>query len=206
MAGMIENIIRRSSFADASAVHDNDLIAHGGNDAKIMSDQNDRHTQLLLKILHQLQNLSLNGYVQSRRRLICDQNVRLAGKCHGDHNTLTHTAGELKRILLDPAFRLIDAYHLEQLNRTAVCCGSGLVLRVKTKCLTKLPSNRKGRIQRSHGILENDGTLFSAEFVHLLLVVIQDILAVEEDLSLYNLSGRSKNLHDGIGSNGFSGA
>ena len=33
----------------------------------------------------------------------------ITGKCHGDHDSLTHTAGKFIRILFDPPFRLIDA-------------------------------------------------------------------------------------------------
>ena len=53
----------------------------------------DRHTELLLQILHQFKDLRLNGHIKCRSRLICDQNIRFTDQCHGNHHTLAHTTG-----------------------------------------------------------------------------------------------------------------
>ena len=124
MTGSVEDVVRGSSLADTAAVHDNDLVAHGRDDAKVVRNKNDRHAELFLQIFHQLEDLRLNCNVERSCRFVRDQDIRLAGKRHRDHDTLPHAAGELERILLDPAFRLIDADHLEQLDRSLVRGGS----------------------------------------------------------------------------------
>ena len=48
--------------------------------------------EFLHQILHQLQNLGLDGDVQCCGRLIGDQQLRFGGKRHGDHRALTHAA------------------------------------------------------------------------------------------------------------------
>ena len=44
-----------------------------------------------------LQNLSLDRNVQRSGRLVADKNLRLAGQCDCDNDTLSHTAGILER-------------------------------------------------------------------------------------------------------------
>ena len=53
----------------------------------------------------QVENLSLNSDVQSRRRLVRDDKLGIADKRHGYHNALPHTAAELVRITLVNVFR-----------------------------------------------------------------------------------------------------
>ena len=59
---------------------------------QIVSYEKDRHMEFLHQILHQLQNLGLDGDVQCCGRLIGDQQLRFGGKRHGDHRALTHAA------------------------------------------------------------------------------------------------------------------
>ena len=92
MMGAVENVIRRPALADAAAVHDDDLIAHRSDDTEIMGYHDDGHAELLLQLLHQIEDLCLNRHVERGRRLVGDQNIRLAGERHGDHDTLPHAA------------------------------------------------------------------------------------------------------------------
>ena len=92
MAGIVENILCRSALTDSSAVHNDDLIRHLRDDAQIVSYDDDRHTQLFLQFHHQLQDLRLNGNIQSCGGLIGDEDRRLGYQRHSDHDTLAHTA------------------------------------------------------------------------------------------------------------------
>ena len=121
MSRTVEDILSGSPFADTAAVHNNDLITHICNDAKVMSYHDDGHTQFFLKTLHQLQDLRLNGYVKRCCRLICDQDIRLACQSHGDHNTLAHTAGQLIWILFYTLLRLVDANQSQHLDSAVHC-------------------------------------------------------------------------------------
>jgi len=93
MRRMIENGIRCAPLTDTATVHDNNLITHTCNNTQIMGYHDDRHTELLLQILHQFKDLCLNGHIKCRSRLICDQNIRFTDQCHGNHHTLAHTTG-----------------------------------------------------------------------------------------------------------------
>ncbi len=62
------------------------------------------------------QDLRLHGDVERRRRLVGDQQVRLVGERHGDHDALALAAGELVRIGAEPLLRLADADLVEELQ------------------------------------------------------------------------------------------
>ena len=68
---------------------------------------------LLLHLLHELDNLSLNGHVESRGGLVGNQDVGVAGKCHSNHNALAHTARELMRILVHALLRLGNTHQVK---------------------------------------------------------------------------------------------
>ena len=50
MLCMVENIVCSPALTDASAVHDDDLVTHICDDAKVMRNHDDRHAEPLLKI------------------------------------------------------------------------------------------------------------------------------------------------------------
>ena len=63
------------------------------NRTHVMRDKEHGHTKLFIQLFDQMQDLFLDCYIQGSRRLICDQKLRLAGKCHCDHHSLLHTTG-----------------------------------------------------------------------------------------------------------------
>jgi hypothetical protein len=73
-------------------------------------DQQDRHVQAALQRVEQFQDLSLDGHVERRRRLVRDQQRRIARERHGDHHALTHPTGQLVRVVPDPLRRRRDPH------------------------------------------------------------------------------------------------
>ena len=205
MTRTIKNVLRRTAFTDASAVHHDDFIAHIRNDAEVMGYHNDRHPELLLQILHQLQNLCLNGNVQRRRRLIRDQNVRLTRKRHRDHHALPHTARKLIRILLDPLFRLVNADKRQHLDRARLRLFS-FAARVQLDRLFELRADSKDWIQTRHRVLENNRTAFSAEVPHFFFCKFGNVFPLVENASFLDSSVGFQNSHDGIRRYRFAGA
>ena len=205
MRRMVKNSIRGAALAHTPAVHNNDLVTHGRNDAQVMCNHDDRHTHLLLQVLHQLQDLRLNGNVQRGRRLIRNQDIRLTAERHGNHDTLAHASRKLIGILLHTALRLIYTDERQHLDRPL----PGLILilvRVKKNCLLQLIADREDRIQRSHRVLEDNRYLLATVLRKLLLIPLRDILALIADLSTHDPSGLREDLHDRICRNRFSGA
>ena len=58
-----------------------------------------------LQVGEQVEDLRLDGDVERGGRLVGDQQLRVVGQRHRDHGALPHAAGELVRVLVDPARR-----------------------------------------------------------------------------------------------------
>ena len=69
------------------------------------------------QLLEQLEDLRLDGHVERGGRLVGDQQPGPAGHRHRDQRALPHAAGELVRVLLEPAPRVGDADPVEQARR-----------------------------------------------------------------------------------------
>jgi hypothetical protein len=90
---------------------------HLRDDPEVVGDQQHAHRPLGLQAAQQFENLRLDGHVERRRRLIGDQQARIAGQRDGDHHPLLHAAGQLEGILAEAAFRVGDADRRQQFER-----------------------------------------------------------------------------------------
>ena len=204
MLGVVEDLVSSALLADGAGVHDDDLVTHLGNNAQVVGDHNDGHAQLSLEGLHQLQDLGLDGHVQSGGGLVGDQNVRLAGQGHGDHDSLAHTAGKLEGILVHPLLRLVDVDQAEHLNGPL----TGLLLvpvGMQQDGLHQLVADGIGGVQRGHGVLEDDRHPVSPDGLHSLFAAAYQLLAVQLDGAGDDLAGLLQDLHDGVGGDGLAG-
>ena len=145
-----------------------------------MGDEHDGGAVFLLQIVHQPQNLRLNGHVQSGGRLVGNQNVGLTGKSHGDHDTLPHTAGQLVGILLGNCLRVRDLHRFQHLD----ALGGGFLLAhalMDDERLGQLLLHAEHRVQAGHGFLKNNGNSVAPDVVHLLGGDLGEILSVKGD-------------------------
>jgi hypothetical protein len=102
---------------DASRVHDVDLLAHAGDHAEVVGDQDERGLLFRDEFPQKFEDLRLDGHVERRRRLVGDQEPRFARQRHRDERSLTHPAGQLVWVRRQPRARVRDADPVEQ-------CGS----------------------------------------------------------------------------------
>ena len=102
MSGRVKYLLDGAAFHDAPEVHHCYPVCNLGNHPKIMGDEEDRHSKFLNQVLHQVEDLGLNGDIQGRGWFIRNQNLGFGGECHGDHRTLAHPPGEFKSILVEP--------------------------------------------------------------------------------------------------------
>ena len=116
MCRFIENIINRPLLYDLTCIHNGYFITDISHNAQVMGDENDTHLGFLLQILHQLQDLCLDGHIQSRSRLICDQQIRAAYHSCADHNPLTQTAAQFMGKAVIPALRFRNPHIGKHLN------------------------------------------------------------------------------------------
>ena len=121
MVRLIEDVLHLARLHDLTAVHYKDSAAGTRNDAKIVRDQDNGCTCALLQVLQQAQHLRLNRNVQCSCRFIGNEQFRLARQCHGDHRSLTHTAGKLIGIALNTGFRIRDTDHAQHLDGLLSC-------------------------------------------------------------------------------------
>ena len=130
MCRFIENIINRTLLYDLTCIHNGYFITDISHDTQVMGDENDTHLGFLLQILHQLQDLCLDSHIQSRSRLVSDQKLWMTDQSHSDHNTLSHTTGELMWILLHTFLHVVDAYHFHHLHGAflRVLLGNALIV------------------------------------------------------------------------------
>ena len=76
-----------------------------GDDAEVVRDQQDRHAEPLAQLAQQLEDLRLDRHVERGRRLVGDQQLRVARERHRDHHALAHAAGQLVRVVVARAGR-----------------------------------------------------------------------------------------------------
>ena len=145
MCRLIEDLITRSFFSHLAAIHNKHAVTHLGDNSEIVGNQDNRGVYLIAQFLQKIQDLCLDRYVQRGRRLIRDDDARLADQRDRDHDTLLHTAGQLMRILFITTLRLINADQTQDLQRPFpdFCPGHPLP---SDKNLLDLFSNRHGRV------------------------------------------------------------
>ena len=156
-----------SLFNNLTAVHNNNVVRHLVDNSEVVRDKHYRGAVFSLQVVHQTEYLRLNGNVKRRGRFVRYKNVGFAGKRHGYHNTLTHTARKLVRILSRNNFGvryLNRAEHFDTFFRR-------FFLRhilVNHKRFGKLSFNRKDGVQARHRLLEDDRYTVAADMIHLL--------------------------------------
>ena len=88
---------------DLAGVHDRHPVAHLGDDAEVVGDEDDRGAGLVAQVAHQVEDLGLDRHVERGRRLVGDEQLGLAGERHRDHHPLRHAARHLVRVGLRAA-------------------------------------------------------------------------------------------------------
>src|SRR5450756_2868918 len=91
MTRRLEDLFGRRVLDNLAGIRDGDGLCHFSDDGKVVGNDENGHTQLLLKSTHQVQNLRLDGDIERRRGFIRDQELRVRGTSHSYHDPLTHT-------------------------------------------------------------------------------------------------------------------
>ena len=163
---------------DLAAVHDDHLVGDLGDDAEIVGDHDDRHPELFLELVHQLEDLRLRRHVERGRRLVGDHEVRLVDQRHRDHHALAHAARELVRIVVDALLRV--GMRTDFITSSAARRAS--LLRdvvVHEHRLLELPADLLDRVQRRHRILEDHRDPHPPQLAQLLRDRLEQVDAVE---------------------------
>ena len=166
---------------DHPAVHHVHALAHAGDDAEVVRDHDERGVALGDERAQQVEDLRLDRHVERGRRLVGDQELRLARERHRDHRALPHAAGELVRVVVGAPARLRDADLLEQLDRRALAPPC-VEPEVRLERLADLPPDRQHRVQRRHRVLEDHRDLPAADRPQLGVRAAEQVAAFEQRL------------------------
>ena len=168
---------------NAPRIHDVHPVGIAGHDAQVVRDENHRGPVLLAELLHQLQNLGLDGDVQCGRRLVGQYQVGVADQRHGDHHPLTHAPTELVWILAEAALRIRNA-HLRQHLHSPLAGGFLGQTDVGFHGLGQLALDGEHGVERGHRLLEDHGYFLAANLTHLLRIHAEQVLPAVKHLPL----------------------
>ena len=79
---------------DAAVVHHHHPRAQVPDDGEIVGDEEVCQSQLILQLIEHVDDLSLDGYVQGRYRLVADDEARIQRESSRDTDPLSLSAGE----------------------------------------------------------------------------------------------------------------
>ncbi len=175
--GVVEEVVERALLHDPAGVHDRHPVGDVRHHAEVVGHKDHGGVGLLAQVPDALEDLRLDRHVERGGGLVRDQDVRVAGKRHGDHHALAHAAGELERVGVDPlaGSRYPDA--LEQLHDPL----AGLRVGYPLVCLDLLDDLRPDllhRVQRAHRVLEDHRDLRAAHALEALVVGRDQVLAL----------------------------
>ena len=162
VGGPVEDVQGRAVLDDAPGVHHRHAVAHLGDYAQVVRDQQHGHAFVALDAAQQLEDLRLDGHVQRGGRLVGHQQPRATGQRHGDHHALAHAARELVRVAVELARRVGHLHALEQLQRLGAR-RRALQPTVPAQHLTDLLADAHHRVQRAHRLLEDHRHLAAAQ-------------------------------------------
>ena len=190
MFAPLEDLDHVTLLHDSPGIHDGNLVTNLGNNAHVVGDEDDCSASAFLKILGQVENLSLDRHVQSRRGFVGDEELRLTEKCHRDHDTLFHPSGQLVRVGSEALLGIRDPDRSEHL-RGALARLRSSQSETELQHLPHLSLDREHRVQRGHRILEDHRDLFSPDVRQLFGRESQDVGARKPDLPTEDLTGRA---------------
>ena len=178
-ARAVEDVVDVAGLHDAPRVHDGHPVGHAGHDPQVVGDHDDAGTGLLLGGAQHVEDLGLDGDVESRGGLIGDDEIGVVGDRDGDDGPLAHAAGELVGVGLGTHLRVGDAHQVEQLDGALVGVRLAHLGLVDPQGLDDLGADRVHGGQGAERVLEDHGDLGAADAGHVAVGPPQQLGAVE---------------------------
>ena len=100
VAWTFDHVDGGAQFNDLAEVHHGDAIRDVFYHRQIVGDEDKRQMHLPAELREQIENLRLNGNIQSRNGFVCDDQARLEGERAGDGDPLPLAAGKFVRVFL----------------------------------------------------------------------------------------------------------
>ena len=169
-----------------------------------MRDEENARVERVLKALEQAQDLSLHRHVEGGGGLVGDDELGVAAHCHGDHDALAHTTGELVRIRVHTLLGVGDTHETQHLDGTLA---RGLLVEtvMQADVLDHLGANLEHRVKSRHRVLEDHRDVLATKLAELSLGGMHDVLAVEHDAAALDLAGLGQKVHQRARGDGLAG-
>ena len=100
MQRCLEEFLNGGLFHDTSGVEYRDPVTHPGNESQVMGDEDHCHTEVILDLLDELDDLYLDRHIEGTRRFIGDEEFRPTGEGGGDDHPLLETTAQLVRVIV----------------------------------------------------------------------------------------------------------
>src|SRR2546426_112239 len=127
-----------------------------GHDAEVVGDEDEREAVRALEVAQEVQVLRLDREIEAGRRLVGDEQARLARDRDRPDDALAHPARELMGILAHARLGRRDADRLQQLLRPAPGAAPARAI-VDPDRLGDLVAPPEERGQRRHRVLQGHG-------------------------------------------------
>ena len=127
-----------------------------------MRDEEQAHAVPGLQVLQQIQNLRLYGHIKGCRRFVGNEEVRIVGQGHRDHDTLPLPSRQQMGVGFEATSGIVDSGALKQFDNALPCLCAGQIL-VQRKTLADLFFKRVQRVEGNHGLLENEADVVSPQ-------------------------------------------
>ncbi len=137
---------------DPAEVHHCDPVAQVPHDGQVVGDEQQREAELAAQVLQQVQDRGLHADVESRHRLVGDEQLGPQRERPRDRDPLPLAAGELPRIGVHRVLAQPD--EAEQLPRIGLHLGARHHM-MHPQQLMQYAADGEARIQRGIRILEN---------------------------------------------------
>ena len=185
----------RRLLHQSSGIHHTDPLADLRDHAEIVRDVEQRRAVFLPQLVQQIEHHRLDGDVETRRRLVEQQQCGIGEQRHRDHHALLLAAGKLVRVAAHHALRIGQMHVGERPRRTLARFG-GCTHAVRARHFHELAADRHARVQRRRRLLIDDRDASAAEPPQCLAVRRDQIAALEQDLSARDGAVAAQIAHD----------
>ena len=203
--GLGEDLVDSALLHELAGVHDRDAIDVASNDAEVVGNKHDGSPRDFLGLLKNLENLRLDGYVESGRRLVGDDELRVVRHRNRDHRALAHAARELVRECLHTALCGRDTHDLQKFDRACTPCLRTHVRVVKRERFLDLLPDRVDRREGAQRVLEDHRNFATAKVGELAIGLTQERLTAIGDFAR-DFRRRGQKAHDGHRAHGLTRA
>ena len=179
VARVVEQLLRRALLHQLAAVQHADAVAHLGDHGQVVADHQQRGVELCAQRGDQFEHLGLDRGVKRRRRLVQDQQRRVGGQCHCDHDALEHASRQLVRVAVHHPGRIRDPHLLEHLLRAVARLR--LVGALDLEHLGHLGPDPERGVQGAPGLLVDHRDVVLAELAQVALVQAVYVATVDRD-------------------------